>query len=461
MKEYLTDTLEFDKFLEIDLILKNENFLKRSFQASNKIKAWKSTLFEKESRTKDVSEFSSLERIRIVVDSLLGDVSVEDICRNEEISQNTFFQWKHDFLEAFKKHSESILIKEKLTLSTKELIRKESNIEALNFFDKFLDSHSEKNLVIPIGEKLSTYSNFNTINNVIILDKINNFRLINKHLEEVNNKLPVDGVLMGCFETFQARAQKKVIYKIPVLKYFYFIFEFIFKRVFPKLPLLKKFYFHITKGKNRLLSKAESLGRLVSCGFDILDYKVINGIHYFAAKKVKEPAYDMSPSYGPLFKMKRVGKNGKVIGVYKFRTMHPYSEYLQDYVLKLNGYAETGKPADDFRLVPWGKFVRRYWIDELPQLINLFKGELKIVGCRPVSQRYFQDIPQEIRDLRLKQKPGCIPPYVALNRKGSVEEVIQAEKEYLQEKIINPYLTDTKYFLNAIYNIIIRSKRSA
>jgi lipopolysaccharide/colanic/teichoic acid biosynthesis glycosyltransferase len=209
------------------------------------------------------------------------------------------------------------------------------------------------------------------------------------------------------------------------------------------------------------LSKAESLGRLVSCGYDILDYKIIDGIHYFAAKKVKEPAFDMSPSYGPLFKMKRVGKNGKIIGVYKFRTMHPYSEYLQDYILKLNGYAITGKPANDFRLVPYGKLLRRYWLDELPQLINLLKGDLKLVGCRPVSQRYFEDIPKEIQELRLTQKPGCIPPYVALNRMGSVDSVLQAEREYLLEKIAHPYTTDTKYFFKAIYNIIIKQKRSA
>ena len=224
---------------------------------------------------------------------------------------------------------------------------------------------------------------------------------------------------------------------------------------------MNKIYFITTKGKNRLLSKAESLGRLVSCGFDILDYKVINGLHYFAVKKIKEPAFDMSPSYGPLFKMKRVGKNGKIIGVFKLRTMHPYSEYLQDYVLNLNGYAETGKPANDFRLVPYGKLLRRYWLDEFPQLINLIKGELKLVGCRPVSQRYLQDIPEEIRNLRLTQKPGCIPPYVALNRKSSITSVLEAEKEYLEEKIRNPYFTDTKYFFKALYNIVIKNKRSA
>jgi lipopolysaccharide/colanic/teichoic acid biosynthesis glycosyltransferase len=141
--------------------------------------------------------------------------------------------------------------------------------------------------------------------------------------------------------------------------------------------------------------------------------------------------------------------------------MHPYSEYLQDYILKLNGYAETGKPANDFRLVPWGKFLRRYWFDELPQLINLFKGELKLVGARPVSLRYFQDIPKEIQKLRIAQKPGCIPPYVSLNSKGSVKCVLQAEKEYLEEKRKNPYFTDTKYFFKALYNILFKGKRSA
>lgn len=461
MKDFLTGTLDLHKFLEYDLFLKNEDVLKNQVHSSNLVKVWKSPLFKKETDKKDVTEFSSLERIRIVVDSLLGDLNIEEICHKEGISQNTYFRWKKDFLEAFKKYSENVLINENLTLTTKDLILKEAKFDAYNFFENYIDNRSEKNLVIPVGEKLSTYSNFRTIENIIILDKINNFRLINKHLEEVNNKLPLGGLLMGSFETFQARAQKKAIYRIPILKYLYFGFEFIFKRVFPKLPIFKKFYFHVTKGKDRLLSKAESLGRLVSCGFDIIDYKVINGIHYFAAKKVKEPAYDMSPSYGPLFKMRRVGKNGKIIGVYKFRTMHPYSEYLQDYVLKMNGYAETGKPADDFRLVPWGKFVRRYWIDELPQLINLLKGELKLVGCRPVSERYFQDIPKEIGELRLTQKPGCIPPYVALNRKGSVESVLQAEKEYLKEKINNPFFTDTKYFFKALYNIVIKKKRSA
>ena len=461
MNNFLTEPLDFDRFIENDLVLKKDHIISRALRSSDKIKSRRALTLEKKKNIRNASEFSSLERIRVVVDSLASDTSIEQICNKERISTKTYLDWKRDFLEAFKFYSEEVLVKEKLTLTTKELILRESSLEAYNFFEKYINVNSEKNLVIPKGENLSTYSSFTTIENILILNKINNFRQINKHFEEVNSKLPINGVLMGCFETFTARAKKKAIYKVPIVKEIYFGFEFIFKRVFPKLPYFKKIYFIVTKGKNRLLSKAESLGRLVSCGFEILDYKVIDGIHYFAAKKIKEPAFNMNPSYGPLFKMNRVGKNGNIIGVYKLRTMHPYSEYLQDYVLKLNGYAETGKPADDFRLVPWGKFLRRYWLDELPQLINVLKGELKLVGCRPVSQRFFQDIPKDIQELRLTQKPGCIPPYVSLNRLSSVDGVLQAEKEYLNAKLKNPYFTDTRYFFKAIYNILFKGKRSA
>jgi lipopolysaccharide/colanic/teichoic acid biosynthesis glycosyltransferase len=237
--------------------------------------------------------------------------------------------------------------------------------------------------------------------------------------------------------------------------------EFIFLRVFPKVYILKKLYFFITRGRNRLLSKGEILGRLVSCGFEITEHISINGLLYFAVKKSGEPREYAKASYGPLYKMPRIGKNGKIIGVYKFRTMHPYAEFLQDYMINTYGYAQTGKPANDFRLTPWGRIMRKYWMDELPQLLNVLKGELKIVGVRPISQRYFNDIPKDLQELRLKHKPGCVPPYVALNRSGNVESVLQAEKEYLLEKSKNPFFTDLKYFLLAISNILFKNKRSA
>ena len=105
--------------------------------------------------------------------------------------------------------------------------------------------------------------------------------------------------------------------------------------------------------------------------------------------------------------------------------------------------------------------MRRFWLDETPQLLNVLKGEMKLVGIRPVSERYFNDIPKEMQKLRLTQKPGCIPPYVALNRAGNVISVLQAEKDYLEAKIKNPYTTDIKYFFMAVQNILFKHKRSA
>ena len=460
LQESPTSNLRFNNIFKDGLFIKRENYY-TEFIKSDRQKVNNNFIAKSFLGTKKSGEFSSLEKIRMVVDGLIGEVTEKEICRRENISYDTFLDWKNEFLEAFKAYSEIELLQRAISSKNRELIAKEAGIEVYNFFRQFANISSSKNLVIAKGNKLSGYSDFNAIENIILLDKLNDFRQINKQLEEINRKLPADGLLMGSFETFHARAGKRKISKIPVLRNLYFAFDFIFKRVFPKLPVLKKLYFFVTKGKNRLLSKAESLGRIVSCGFDIIDFKEIEGINYFVVRKVKEPAYDMNPSYGPLFRMRRIGKNGKIIKVFKFRTMHPYSEYLHDYILKVNGYAETGKPANDFRLVPYAKFLRRYWIDELPQLINLVKGDLKLVGCRPVSERYFKDIPKDIQELRLKQKPGCIPPYVALNRSGSVECVLQAEKEYLLEKQKNPYFTDAKYVFKAIYNIVFKNKRSA
>lgn len=343
----------------------------------------------------------------------------------------------------------------------KKLITERSGEEAYVFFSRYVNLDSPDTLVV------STTNEFNIINNpyrfttIINLSKVNNIRRINKFFEKVNDKLENGSVFICCFETIAARKERHSIGKIPVIKNIYFVFEFVFLRVFPKMWGLKKLYFLLTRGRNRLLSKAEGLGRLISCGFEINAVEAFNGVTHVVCKKTKEPVFNMGASYGPLFKMQRMGKDGKLIGVYKFRTMHPYAEYLQDYVLNINGYAESGKPKNDFRLTPWGRFMRRYWLDELPQLINVCKGELKLVGVRPISERYFQDIPKDLQELRVKFKPGCIPPYVALNRKGNVESVLQSEREYLQEKIRRPYTTDTRYFFKAIFNIIFRRKRSA
>jgi len=71
---------------------------------------------------------------------------------------------------------------------------------------------------------------------------------------------------------------------------------------------------------------------------------------YVIARKVKTASLDTSPTYGPLVELKRSGFGGEMVSTYKFRTMHPYSEYLQQYVYDLQGLQKGGKIENDFRM---------------------------------------------------------------------------------------------------------------
>lgn len=296
----------------------------------------------------------------------------------------------------------------------------------------------------------------------IVADKrINDYKFINRYLEQVNTELEDGELFAGCFETFSARRSRLKINKIPFLRIIYFGFEFLFKRVLPKIKYLNFFYFTFTGGKDRLLSKAEVLGRLVSCGFQIEKLETIGLLQFFVVRKVAVSKHIENKNYGFIFKMKRVGKNGKDIYIYKIRTMHPFSEFLQDYVFETNGLASSGKLKDDFRLTPWGRVLRKFWLDELPQVLNLLKGDIKLVGPRPVSDSYSKLIPSDLWQERLKYKPGLIPPYVSLGYKASLENVLNAERIYLQEKAAKPYTTDMRYFFKAIFNILFRRLRSS
>lgn len=191
-----------------------------------------------------------------------------------------------------------------------------------------------------------------------------------------------------------------------------------------------------------------------------MNVKEIDEYLYFIAKNTKEPSKDENASSSPAFKMRRMGKNDKDILIYKFRTMYPYSEYLQSYLVEINGYAENGKIENDFRITTWGKIMRKYWLDELPQVFNLLRGEMKLAGIRPISNRFLKEFPNDIRELRKKYKPGCIPAYVSL-LKQSKDGFIETETRYLREKQKHPIITDLKYIALATYNILTNKIRSA
>ena len=333
--------------------------------------------------------------------------------------------------------------------------------EGLCFIEKYINLESDETILSSTISAKSFHllpsNNFNAIAN---LERVNDFRYINKTFESVNEVLPKGGIFIDYFESKNQR-KKRILRKYPpFINYLFYTFDYIVKRIFPKFALTKGLYFFLTRGNNRVLTKAEAFGRLYSCGFELIEELETNKYTLFAVLKTKKPLYPKQPSYGPLVKLKRIGKNGKIVNVYKMRTMHPYSEFIQEYVYKKEGLNEGGKFNKDFRVTTIGRFFRIFWIDELPMILNLLKRDIKIVGVRPLSKHYFELYSKEHQERRIKYTPGLIPPYYVDNPK-TLEEIIESETKYLNAYDRYPLRTDLEYFFKALYNILFKKARSA
>ncbi|NLO71714.1 MAG: sugar transferase [Porphyromonadaceae bacterium] len=296
---------------------------------------------------------------------------------------------------------------------------------------------------------------------IIQLKKLNDFRGINRMLAIFNEKLPDDGKVICCYKSQNTTKQNILRRKPKILAYVYYIGHFIIHRIFPKFFLTKRLYYDFTEGKKRILSKTEVLGRLTYCGFKVEKIAKIDNLHYVIAKRDRDAIIQGQRNYGLLIKLKRVGKNNKLFTVYKFRTMHPYAEFIQDYIFEQSNLAEGGKFKNDIRVTTIGKFLRKFWLDELPMFLNLVRGDIKFVGVRPLSKHYFNLYSQELQEKRVKHKPGLLPPFYA-DMPKTLEEIQNSEMRYLTEcENQGTFKTDTKYFFLILKNILFKKARSA
>jgi exopolysaccharide biosynthesis polyprenyl glycosylphosphotransferase len=139
-------------------------------------------------------------------------------------------------------------------------------------------------------------------------------------------------------------------------------------------------------------------------------------------------------SPGPVFfKQKRVGADGKVFICYKFRSMYNDAEQHQAELEELNeSGGATFKIKNDPRITPIGRFIRRWSIDELPQLINVHKGEMSLVGPRPLPLRDYEQM-GELHKKRLATIPG-ITGYWQISGRSSVsfEDMIRLDHYYIE-----------------------------
>lgn len=376
-------------------------------------------------------------------------------------SENFQLLWKKKVLKQASEALTGVSINRKKTLdSVFRLIKAENGNQVHDFIYNYLLSVKSTVHIISTTTRFNIYALDQPHYGCLVnLHRINDIQRINKFFEAINEKLLMDGIFIGKAETYPLR-KKRILSKFPMpFNYVLYSIDFILKRIWPKIPVLNKLYFAITHGHNRVLSMAETLGRLSSCGFEILDNQFINNELYFVVVKTAEPDFPENPSYGPVIKLRRIGKNGKYFNVYKLRTMHPYAEYLQKYVYDKNSLQDGGKIKNDFRVTTLGRLMRKFWIDELPMFLNVFKGQMKIVGVRPLSEHYFSLYSEEVRQRRIKFKPGLVPPFY-VDMPVELDEIMASEMRYLDLYEKSPFKTDVRYFFKAFYNIFVKRARS-
>jgi len=126
-----------------------------------------------------------------------------------------------------------------------------------------------------------------------------------------------------------------------------------------------------------------------------------------------------------------------------------------------NGFDSYGKIMQDPRVTPLGRFLRKYWMDELPQLYNLGNRDIKLVGIRPMSKISWQRYPAELFERALRQKPGLMGIDYAFAHSESFDDRLEHMNDYLNQWEINPSKTDRDYLSRIVRSIILGGTRSS
>jgi lipopolysaccharide/colanic/teichoic acid biosynthesis glycosyltransferase len=135
-----------------------------------------------------------------------------------------------------------------------------------------------------------------------------------------------------------------------------------------------------------------------------------------------------------LFRQKRSGLNGAPFTIYKFRTMVTNAEQYQHELAAMNEMkGPVFKVTNDPRITPIGRFLRKYSLDELPQLLNVLRGEMSLVGPRPLpvdEVKRFNDLAHR---RRLSVKPGitCLWQVSGRNNVSDFRDWVRLDLEYI------------------------------
>ncbi|MDI3520154.1 MAG: hypothetical protein PWR04_142 [Anaerophaga sp.] len=340
-------------------------------------------------------------------------------------------------------------------------IKKKIDESVYHFLARFCDVEAEDSLVVSTSNSFNiTIRGGQQFRSIINLQRLNEVRKLCEFLAETNHQLRDEGLFICCLETSKLRKQRLFRKYPPGIRKLYYFFDYLIKRVAPTMRATRWFYKLLTGDRNKVISFYEMVGRLIYCGFQVEYDEVIDGRHYLVARKIsRPPASRLKERYGLLLSLNRVGREGKMIRVYKFRTMVAFSEYVQEHIYRKNKLGANGKFRDDKRVTILGGIFRKFWIDEWPMIINLLKGEMKLVGVRPLSPQYLALYDPDVVRRRLSVKPGLVPPFYA-DLPSTLEEIQASEIRYIERYKQAPFRTDVIYLFRALWNIVGCGARS-
>lgn len=138
-----------------------------------------------------------------------------------------------------------------------------------------------------------------------------------------------------------------------------------------------------------------------------------------------------------IFKQERVGKNKKIFYIYKFRTMTDYDVKASDRQVTV---------INDQRITRIGRILRKYKIDELPQLYNVLKGDMSFVGPRPEVKKYVKFYEEEYDEI-LKIKPGItdLASIEYIDENTIISKYSDPEKIYIEEVLPKKLMLNKRY----------------
>lgn len=159
-----------------------------------------------------------------------------------------------------------------------------------------------------------------------------------------------------------------------------------------------------------------------------------------------------------IFTQKRTGKNGVPFTIYKFRTMKKNASLLRHKYLYLNeAPAPMFKIHNDPRFVGIGKVLSLVGLDELPQLLNIMKGEMSFVGPRPLPVQEALSLPQNWKNFREQVRPGVFSEWTLLSdRHNNLKKWENSEKATLENGGIAQFVLILKMVLHVIHEAFYR-----